>query len=134
MNSSDDAGKLILRLALGIFVLLHGIAKLSSGVGFISGMLVTHGIPGEVAYLAYVGEILAPLLIIVGLFTRPAALIIAINLVVAVWLVHSAQILNIGKSGGLVLELEYIYLFAAIAVAFLGAGRFSVGGARGRFN
>ena len=134
MTSTDDTGKLILRLALGFLVLLHGIAKLSSGVGFISGMLVSHGIPGGVAYLAYVGEILAPLLIIVGFYTRPAACIIAINLVVAVWLVHSTQLLSIGKTGGLVLEIEYIYLFAAIAIAFLGAGRFSVGGERGRFN
>ena len=33
---SDDLGKLVLRLALGIFILLHGIAKLNNGVGGIS--------------------------------------------------------------------------------------------------
>ncbi len=107
---------------------------MTRGVGFISAMLESHGVPGAVAYLAYVGEILAPLLIIVGFYTRPAACIIAINLVAAVWMVHSTQVLSIGKNGGLVLELEYIYLFTAIAIALLGAGRFSVGGARGRFN
>lgn len=134
MTTSDDTGKLILRIALGILILLHGIAKLSSGVGFISGMLVSHGIPGGIAYLAYVGEVLAPVLIIVGFYTRPAAWVIAINMAVAVWLAHSTQLLGIGKNGGLVLELEYIYLFAAIALALLGAGRFSVGGTRGQFN
>lgn len=45
MIKSDDAGKLILRLALGILVIMHGLAKLSSGVGGIAGMLSSHGLP-----------------------------------------------------------------------------------------
>jgi putative oxidoreductase len=134
MIRSDDTGKLVLRLALGILILLHGIAKLSNGVGFISGMLTSHGLPGALAYLVYVGEILAPVLLIVGIYTRPAAWITVINMLVAIWLVHLKDIGVIGKTGGWALELQALFLFSALAVAFLGAGRFSLGGTSGKYN
>ena len=134
MIRSDDTGKLVLRLALGILILLHGIAKLSSGVGFVSSMLASHGLPGALAYLVYVGEIVAPVLLIVGIYTRPAAWMVAINMLFAIGLVHMKDLTVIGKNGGWALELQGMFLFAAIAVAFLGAGRFSVGGTAGKYN
>ena len=129
-----DLGRLLLRTGLGALILLHGIAKLQTGVAGLSSNLANAGFPGAVAYLVYVGEVVAPILLIVGLWTRPAALIVAINMVVAIVLVHASQILSLSKSGGWAIELQAIYLFAALAVALLGAGRFSVGGAHGRWN
>jgi putative oxidoreductase len=134
MTRTDDTGKLVLRLALGILILLHGVAKISSGVSGVGGMLASHGLPSALAYLVYVGEVVAPILVIVGLYTRPAAWIIAINMVVALWLVHMKDLFTIGKSGGWALELQGMFLFGAIAVALLGAGRFSVGGSSGKYN
>ena len=134
MIRSDDTGKLVLRLGLGLIVLLHGIAKLSSGLGFISGLLASHGLPPALAYGVYIGEIVAPLLLIVGFYTRPAAWIVAINMLVAIWLVRSKDLFVIGKTGGWAMELEGLMLIAALAVALMGAGRFSVGGSGGRFN
>jgi putative oxidoreductase len=55
-------------------------------------------------------------------------------MVVAIGLVHMHELFALGKQGGWALELQGLYLFGAVAVALLGAGRFSVGGARGRFN
>ena len=134
MIRSDDTGKLILRLALGILILLHGIAKLSGGVGFIAGTLESHGLPSALAYLVFIGEIVAPVLLIVGVYTRPAAWITVINMLVAIWLVHLKDLGVIGKTGGWALELQGIFLFSALAVAFLGAGRFSLGGSSGKLN
>jgi putative oxidoreductase len=134
MIRSDDTGKLILRLALGILMLLHGIAKIKGGVGFAASMLTSHGLPGVLAYLVYVGEIVAPVLLIIGLYTRPAAWIVVINMLVAIWLVHMKQIGMLNKQGGWELELQGLFLFSAMAVAFLGAGRFSIGGTGGRYN
>lgn len=134
MTRTDDFGKLVLRLALGIMILLHGIAKISTGVSGVGSMLASHGVPSAVAYLVYIGEIVAPLLMIIGFYTRPAAWIVAINMVVAVWLVHMKDLLALGKNGGWALELQGMFLFAAIAVALLGAGRFSVGGSSGKYN
>ena len=100
MTKSDDLGKLILRVALGVLILLHGIAKLSKGVDGIGGMLSSHGLPAILAYLVYVGEVVAPVLLIVGLFTRPAAWAVAANMVVAIWLVHMKDLGALNNQGG----------------------------------
>ena len=83
--SHDDFGKLLLRLAVGGLMLFHGLHKLFDGVGGISSMLVAKGLPGFIAYGVLAGEVVAPCLLIVGILTRPAALVLAFTMVVA-WL------------------------------------------------
>ncbi|TMH12834.1 MAG: DoxX family protein [Betaproteobacteria bacterium] len=130
-----DAGRLVLRLAVGVLMLLHGIGKLQGGIGEVLGMVGKAGLPPALGYLVYVGEVLAPVLMIVGLWTRPAALIAAINMLVAVLLTRPpGRIFALGEFGNWAIELEGLYFFGAIAVALLGAGRFSVGGRDGRWN
>ncbi len=131
---AEDAGKLVLRVALGMLILLHGIAKLVNGPGFLLGLLAKAGLPTALAYGVYIGEVVAPLLLIVGLFTRAAAFIVLVNMLVAIGLVHMGQITQINKQGGWELELQGMYLFGALAVMLLGAGRYSMGGQRGRWN
>ncbi len=133
-RASEDFGKLLLRSVLAILILMHGLAKVIGGVGFITGMMAKIGLPASLGYLVYVGEVIAPLLVLFGLWTRPAALVIAINMIVAVVLVHSEQLLEVTKTGGWALELQGMFLVAAIAVALLGAGRFSLGGNHGKWN
>ncbi len=134
IRSTDDAGKLLLRAVLAILLLFHGVSKLSGGIGFITGMLQGLGLPAFLGYGVYIGEVVAPLLILVGLYTRPAALVVAINMVVALLLVHTGQFFTLGDTGGWALELQGMYLGGALAVALLGAGRYSLGGINGRFN
>jgi putative oxidoreductase len=129
-----DAGRLVLRLTVGILILMHGIAKLSGPLDPITGMLAKVGLPSALAYGVYIGEILAPILLIVGVWTRAAAIVVAINMVFAVLLAHSTQLFSIGKQGGYALELQAMFLFAAVAIALLGAGRFSIGGRYGPLN
>lgn len=130
----EDWGKLLLRVALGVLILLHGIAKVMGGPAFIMELLTKNGLPAQLGYLVYVGEVLAPLLVIIGLWTRPAALVIAINMVVAIALVHMPELLTLSQTGGWALELQGMFLFGALAVAMLGAGRLSAGGIWGRWN
>jgi putative oxidoreductase len=133
-RSAEDVGKLVLRAALAILILLHGTAKLIGGIDFISGLVTKVGLPPAFAYLVFIGEVLAPILVLIGLWTRPAALLIALNMLTAIWLVHTGELFQLTKSGGWALELQGMFLFTAIAVALLGAGRYSVGGAGGRWN
>jgi putative oxidoreductase len=133
-SSTDDTGKLLLRVLIGALILVHGISKLQNGLDPVLGAVTKAGLPPPVAYLAYVGEVLAPVLLIIGLWTRPAGLVIAINMVTAIALVHTAQIATLNQTGGWAIELQAAYLFGALAVALLGAGRFSVGGWNGRWN
>jgi len=130
-GAADDSGRLLLRLAIGVLMLLHGVAKLRTGVDPIAGLLSKQGLPGEIAPLVYLGEVVAPLLVIIGLWTRPAALVIAVTLLVAIGLAHGDDVLRIGEQGGWAIELQALYLFGALAVALLGAGRYSLGGRTG---
>jgi putative oxidoreductase len=134
MELSANLGKLILRLTLGGLMLLHGVAKLQAIPVGIMNLLADAGLPPSLGYLVYVGEVLAPLLLIAGLWTRVAALLIAINMVVAILLAHASQLDDLTRSGGWALELQGFYFFTAVAIMLLGAGRFSVGGASGKLN
>jgi len=133
-STSEDLGKLILRVTLAVLILFHGVSKIINGVGFITGLVAKFGLPPAFGYLVYVGEVIAPLLILFGVWTRLAAVIVAVNMVVAVALVHSGDLFTITKTGGWALELQGLFLAAALAVALLGAGRYSVGGLGGRMN
>ena len=131
---SGDVAKLLLRVALGLLILLHGIAKIKGGLGPIPDMVARMGLPAAFAYAAYLGEVVAPILLIVGLWTRVAALVVAINMVIAIALVHVHDLVRLGNQGGYALELQALYVVVAIAVVLLGAGRYSVGGSGGRWN
>lgn len=131
---SADLGKFILRVPLAVLLLFHGTSKILHGIDFIIGLIVKSGLPPAVAYLVYIGEVAAPALLLLGLWTRPAALVIAINMIVAVLLVHTSSFFTLAKTGGWALELQGMYFVSALAVAFLGAGRFSIGGAAGKWN
>lgn len=124
----DDTGKLILRLTLGILMLLHGIAKLTNPevMTGISGMLTAKGLPAFIAYGAYIGEVLAPLMLIFGVFTRIGAVLAVANMLFAIGLAHAHQIFTMGKQGGWAIELQGFYLFCGIALFFLGSGKFAV--------
>ena len=134
MNRFDDAGKLILRLTVGLLTLSHGLHKLIHGIDGISALIATNGWPSVLAYGVYIGEIVAPVLIILGVLTRPAALIVVVNMILAIYLAHSHQLFQLTKTGGWFLELQAFFLFGARCVALLGAGKFSLAGPRGRFN
>ena len=124
--TQNDTGKLLLRLTLGILILLHGIAKLKGGTAGIVGMVEGAGLPGVLGYAVLIGEVLAPLMVIAGFHARIGAALIAINMIVAVALAHMGELASLGQSGGWALELQGMFLFTAIALVFLGPGRFSV--------
>ena len=129
-----DVARLLLRLMLGVLILLHGISKIRGGPGFILDIVDKAGLPEPFGYLVYVGEVIAPILVIIGLFTRAAALVIAVNMIVAILLVHVPQFFTLADSGGWALELQGLYIVVAVCVALLGAGRYSVGGRHGIWN
>lgn len=125
----DDAfGKLIVRLAVGILLLFHGVAKVLNpdSVGFIRSLLEGVDLPSVLAYGVYVGEIIAPLMLILGIYSRLGGLIIAINMLFAIWLAHTADIYRLTEHGGWALELQGLYLLGSLAIVFLGSGRYAV--------
>lgn len=131
---TDDAGKLLLRLLVGVLMILHGLHLVYAGPHVVIDMLETHGIPGFLGYAVYLGEILGPLLVIFGFYARIGGVLIFLDLVVAVLLVHGINIFHLNPEGGWIIELELFYGLGGLAVTLLGAGKYSVAGAGGRWN
>ncbi|ALM53747.1 DoxX family protein [Halomonas huangheensis] len=125
---NDALGKLILRLALGIMILLHGINKLINpeSLSWIGDTLAANGLPTVLAYGVLLGEVIAPLMVILGWNARIGGLLIAGNMLVAIYLAHMNQLFTLGDSGGWALELQGMFLFGAVALMFLGSGRMAI--------
>ncbi|MFV0482655.1 MAG: DoxX family protein [Bacteroidales bacterium] len=122
----NNIGLLLLRVSAGAMMLLHGIAKLIHGVGFIEGMLVSMGLPAFLAWGVYVGEVIAPLMLIVGYRTKIGGAVMAFNCLVAMLMVHSSNLFALGEHGGLANELLFLYFFASLALLFTGGGKYAV--------
>ena len=125
--SHEDFGKLLLRLVVGGLMLFHGLHKLIGGVDGISAMLVAKGLPGFIAYGVLVGEVVAPILLILGVLTRPAALVLAFTMVVAWLMVGLGETVALEKTGAWAIESLVYFFVAALAIAFIGAGKYSLG-------
>ncbi|MGB0895005.1 MAG: DoxX family protein [Parashewanella sp.] len=122
-----DLGKLILRITLAGLILFHGIHKLMhpQSLQFIASTLIKHGLPSFIAYGVYIGEVIAPLAILIGFKTRINALIIVINMLFVFGLVHMSELFSVTSSGGLAVELQLFYLLTSLAVVLLGSGKFA---------
>lgn len=128
MNAStqQDIGKFILRIVLGALILLHGISKLKHGLDPIEDMLRAHGLPHFLAYGALVGEVVAPVLLLLGWYSRIGAVLVAVNMLFALVLAHTGQLGQLNGQGGWALELQGMFLFAAAAIALLGPGGYAI--------
>jgi putative oxidoreductase len=123
---NESTGKLILRVTLGVLILMHGIGKLTGGIDWLDGALANAGLPVFFKYGVYVGEVLAPLAVIAGFYSRIGAWLIAINMLFALGLVHGAELFKLDEGGALALETQYMFFFTAIALALVGPGRYAV--------
>src|SRR5215471_6173021 len=109
LSALQPLGLLVLRVALGIIFLYHGYPKLIHG-GAMQGVFVQHGLPGYFVFVAGVLETFGGGLLLVGLFTRAAALLLAIEMAVAIWKVHSG--------GGIMAVHNYEFPLAMAAGCF----------------
>ena len=126
MFKNDDVARLLLRLGFGILMLFHGIHKLIDGIGPIKSMLAAHGLPGWFGYGVFVGEVVAPLMVILGLYARAGALIIAFNMLVAIALTTGFFPLTLTPTGAPMFELPLLYLLAAVVLFLTGPGKYGV--------
>ena len=119
-----DIGILILRVSVGL-LLFHGIHKIQTGLADQMGLFAAKGIPTFLMYLVYVSEVLAPVLIILGIFTRLSAASIVGTILVVLY-VAPFPLMALGPHGEWAIELQMLYLFIPLALFFIGPGRFSV--------
>ena len=125
MLQNPDLAKLLLRLTLGIMILFHGINKMIHGIDGIKAMMEASIFPTFFAYGVYVGELIAPIFIILGLYARVAAGVLAFNMFMAIYLAYGFAF-TLSKHGALAWELPFVYLIMSILVIFLGTGKYGV--------
>jgi putative oxidoreductase len=122
LNSLQPLGLLLLRVALGVIFFSHGYPKLAHSGAGMQGFFVQHGMPGYFVYISGVMEVFGAALLVLGLFTRVTALLLAIEMGVAIWKVHSA--------GGYLAIHNYEFPLAMLAGCFalatVGAGLLSL--------
>ena len=118
MFDNENISKLILRITCGGMLLLHGSHSLFHGIDHVKNMLANSVLPTFLAYGNYVGEVVAPLLMIVGYKTRIAALIIAFNMFVSIVVGHRDIAFERNDFGGWMIELNVFYMMTALAVFF----------------
>lgn len=120
-----DFARLLVRIAIGMLI-FHGWHKLVAGTAGIQSMLVAHGIPAFVAHGVIVGEVVAPILIILGILCRPCALVVIGTMIVAWLLVALEKTFAVDQVGAWALESIAFYVFMSLVLLFLGCGKYSV--------
>lgn len=126
IEKNRDVGILILRVLVGSLLIFHGFGNLLSGYAFIKSVMAQSGLPQFLSYGAFMGEIVAPILIIVGYRERLASLFVAATMIVAIVTVHSSEIFALNQFGGWAIELQAFYLFGAIAIFFTAGGKYVI--------
>jgi putative oxidoreductase len=112
-----------MRLVVGFLFLWHGTQKV---LGFPPGM--PPGVPAFITWGAGSIELLAGVLVMIGLFTRWAAFVASGQMAVAYWMAHGMKALLPIQNEG---ELAVVYCFVFLFIATHGGGIWSVDGARG---
>ena len=108
-----------LSLGLGILLLFHGVDKVMHGVDYIEKLLVGWNVPYSQYVVAsvYIGEVVAPLLLIFGQYIRISGAVIAFNMLVALFLVHKDTLFTLGDHGAWSIEIPMLYLIMALTLA-----------------
>lgn len=121
-----NLGKLILRLGVGGLMLFHGVYKMLHGFEGIKNMLISNKLPEWLWIGVPIGEVIAPLCLILGIFTRVSALLVAVTMVFSIYLAFGMTGFRLGEHGAPVIELNLLYLFSALSIFFLGAGQYAL--------
>ncbi len=119
--NSADLALALLRAFVGLsLMLVHGSGKIPVSDGFIEHIgSLGFPMPAMFAWVAAISEYIGALLLALGLFTRPAALMVAFTMFVA-------AVVNHGADPFAVAEKAYLYLSISLLFVVLGSGRFGV--------
>lgn len=135
--SSEDLGRLVLRLTVGILIVFHGLA-LATGDAGIPNNLIRWGLPPDLKWLGFVVEFGGGLAMVLGAYARLGGLLLGIFMIIALLMAHIGLM---GATNHLFmvannpagnhwdhyfLETQMFYLLGGFSVALLGAGRYGL--------
>jgi putative oxidoreductase len=121
LNSLQPWGALLLRLVLGVPLSIHGYEKVvpHGALAHFCHYVVTLGLPYWLGYVSAFTELIGGACLILGLLTRLAAALVAINMLVALFKIGIHEQLD---------GWSYIAALAAIAIMLIlyGAGKLAL--------
>lgn len=123
---NEDIGKLLLRLFAGAILLLHGSFKVFNDNSFVQEKVVEAGLPAFVSYGVYLGEFIAPLLIILGFKARLGGLVMSISMLMSIILAHAPDAFRLNDYGGWIIEFNALLMICGLVIFFLGSGKYSL--------
>ena len=129
IQTNDDVALLVLRILLGVVFIPHGMQKILGFSGAMQMFTTNLHIPWVFAFLAIMAEFLGSWGLITGLFTRVAAFGIAVNMVVAVYMLHwqNGFFMNwFGNQKGEGYEYHILVVAIALALMIKGGGKWSI--------
>jgi putative oxidoreductase len=118
---------LVLRIVAGVIFVVHGYQKLSGGVAGVGGFFASVGIlaPLFFAYIVTYVEFLGGIALILGFLTHLAATLLAINMIVAMFVVHLPKGFSVAQGG---YEFVLLLLAVLITIGFAGPGSCALDG------
>ena len=130
ISTDENIASIFLRISIAVMLFPHGVQKITAFSDMIDILGNGYGLPGFIAVLVILIEFLAPLIIIIGAGTRLGALLIAIIMLGAIpYHIQNGFFINwFGNQAGEGYQFHILAVGAALALAVLGGGRFSVDG------
>lgn len=123
---ATNLSKLVLRLFAGIILLLHGIHKLLHGMDYVFDSIKAIQLPSFFAYGVFLGELVGPILVIIGFRARIGGLLMALNMLASVLLMHRDIAFKVNDYGGWMIELNALIMACGLAIFFGGAGKYGL--------
>jgi len=127
-TTRDDIAKALVRITVGALILLHTWAVIN-GEQAIRDTLMRWGLPVGLAWTAVIFEGIAPIMVILGVYSRIGAWMMTFWMAMAFLLAHidTGHIFQLAESGvGWRVEGPFFFLALSLAVALQGAGRFGL--------
>lgn len=131
---NDDLAKLLLRLFIGWVMLPYGVDYIKDGLDFIFGVLKDNGLPTFLGYGALLGEVVGPILVLIGWKSRIGGTLIFFTMLMSILLAHRDIIFEYNEFGGWSIALNAILSLGGLAIFFAGAGRYSVSRGQGMWD
>ncbi|MFD1992499.1 DoxX family protein [Paenibacillus nicotianae] len=120
LKRNVELGLFIVRVLTGVIFLLHGFSKFQGGIGGTTGFFQSIGLPGFLAPVVAIIEILGGLLLILGLLTRIAGVALTVIMVGVLLTAKAGQPFMMGT------EFDYLLLFTSLQLALAGSALLSV--------
>lgn len=121
---SENNGLLLLRLTVGFTLLIGGLQKAFNleQLSAYAAPLANLNLPPEAAYVVFLFELIAPLMLILGVFSRLAAAFIAVYMLIVIFGISYNFLLVLVPGRGHALEGEIMFLLGSLAICHLGSG------------